>query len=133
MFRMSIAHLLDVGARNLDEESVEATCKEIMSKDDSRAFISNEYLCEIVKTAGKLAKIDQGCLLHYISQNVEYDVGDDSISYDRAKDLLYNCLNMLLTDSADIVEEVDCIGIHDEELEELGYGWAVDIIKDSDI
>lgn len=77
MFRMSLSHLIDVGVRNLDDESVQKTCKAIQEKDDSNSCITNDYLCDIVKTAGEIAKIDHIHILVYIQEEVFYDVGQE--------------------------------------------------------
>ena len=73
-FRMAISHLMDVGMKNLTPELVNEAKDEIMKKDDSRMFVTNELLCDVVKCAGELAKIDATYLLVYIGRNVEYDV-----------------------------------------------------------
>ena len=73
-FRMAISHLMDVGMRNLTPELVNEAKNEIMKKDDSKMFVTNELLCDVVECAGELAKIDEIYLLVYISRNVEYDV-----------------------------------------------------------
>lgn len=74
IFRMSISHLMDVGMRNLTPELVDEAKNEIMKKDDSRMFVTNELLCDVVECAGELAKIDAVNLLVYIGKTVEYDV-----------------------------------------------------------
>lgn len=76
LFRMAISHLMDVGIRHLTEENITETCAEIMKQDDSYSFMTNEYMCELVKLAGELAKIDHIQLLYYISKEVHYDVGE---------------------------------------------------------
>ena len=76
IFRMSISHLMDVGMRNLTPELVNETKDEIMKKDDSKMFVTNELLCDVVECAGELAKIDAVNLLVYIGRNVVYDVGE---------------------------------------------------------
>ena len=73
-FRMAISHLIDVGMRNLTPELVNEAKDEIMKQDDSKAFVTNELLCDVVECAGELAKIDATYLLVYIGRNVEYDV-----------------------------------------------------------
>lgn len=77
MFRMAISHLMDVGIRHLDECCVETACKAINEKDDSNAFMTNSFMCDIVRTAGELAKIDHIHLLVYIQREVFYGVADD--------------------------------------------------------
>lgn len=74
IFRMSISHLMDVGMRNLTPELVNEAKNEITKKDDSRMFVTNKLLCDVVECAGELAKIDATYLLVYIGRNVEYDV-----------------------------------------------------------
>lgn len=76
IFRMAISHLMDVGMRNLTPELVDEAKNEIMKKDDSKMFITNKFLCNIVECAGELAKIDATYLLVYIGRNVVYDVGE---------------------------------------------------------
>lgn len=74
IFRMSISHLMDVGMRNLTPELVNEAKDEIMKQDDSKMFVTNEVLCDVVECAGELAKINAIDLLVYIGRNVEYDV-----------------------------------------------------------
>ncbi len=74
IFRMSISHLMDVGMRNLTPELVNEAKYEIMKQDDSKMFVTNEALCDVVECAGELAKINAVDLLVYIGRNVEYDV-----------------------------------------------------------
>ena len=74
IFRTAISHLMDVGMRNLTPELVNEAKDEIMKKDDSKMFVTNEALCDVVECAGELAKINAIDLLVYIGRNVEYDV-----------------------------------------------------------
>ena len=74
IFRMAISHLMDVGMRNLTPELVNEAKDEIMKKDDSKMFVTNEALCDVIECAGELAKINDTDLLVYIGRNVEYDV-----------------------------------------------------------
>ena len=73
-FRMAISHLMDVGMRNLAPELVNKAKDEIMKQDDSKMFVKNEVLCDVVECAGELAKINAIDLLVYIGRNVKYDV-----------------------------------------------------------
>ena len=58
MFRMAISHLMDVGFRHLTEENITETCESIMQEDDSKAIMTNEFKCELIRMAGELAKIN---------------------------------------------------------------------------
>ena len=77
LFRMGISHLMDVGIRHLDEENIKRTCEEIQEEDDSKAFMTNDFKCGLIKVAGELAKVDHIHLLVYIQREVFYDVGDN--------------------------------------------------------
>lgn len=77
MFRMAISHLMDVGIRHLDEENIKRTCEAIQKEDDRKAFMTNNFKCDLIRMAGELAKIDHIHLLVYIQREVTYDVGDN--------------------------------------------------------
>jgi hypothetical protein len=130
MFRMGISHLMDVGIRNLDKDLVEETCEKIMQEDDSKAFMSNEFKCELIRTAYELAQISHVDLLAYISREMFYDTGDDMPTYDRAIKLLKGCLCWLDDDPVDrkvLLEELDYIGFEDDEIEALGFGYLFNV------
>lgn len=128
MFRMAISHLMDVGIRSLTEENIKYTCEEIMKQDDSRSFMTNRFQCEIVKMAGDLAKVEHIHLLNYISKEVSYDVGDNSLSYNRAIRLLRASIdyNTEVMEIEDAREDLLGIGFEEEELIELGYQFLFD-------
>lgn len=126
MFRMGISHLMDVGIRHLDKDLVEETCEKIMQEDDSKAFMSNEFKCELIRTAYELAQISHVDLLAYISREMFYDIGDDMPTYDKAIKLLKGCLCWLDDDLVGrkvLLEELDYIGFEDDEIEALGFGY----------
>ena len=135
LFRMAISHLMDVGIRHLTDENIAETCAEIMKEDDTHSFMTNEYKCTLVKTAGELAKIDHIHLLNYISKEVYYDVGDNKISYNRACDLLEAYMEWLDDDIAEVSDTLEAfrfIGFTDNEIEELGYGYLLDIEEEEE-
>lgn len=128
MFRMAISHLMDVGVRHLTEENIEHTCKEIMQEDDSNHYMTNEFKCDLIKIAGELAKINNIDLLTYISNEVYYDTGDDKISYERAIQMVQNCIDWITADSyqEDAYSDLTSgIGFDSEELEKLGYKYLI--------
>lgn len=119
LFRCAISHLMDVGIRHLMAENIEKTCAAIMQQDDKRSLMTNECSCMIIRIAGELAQIDHIHLLNYISKEVYYDVGDSAISYDRAIELLKDCINSL---NYDPLNQARDIGFDDGEIETLGFG-----------
>lgn len=128
MFRMAISHLMDVGIRHLTEESVKETCDEIMKEDDSKAFMTNEFKCDLIKAAYELAQVPQVDLLIYIQREVEYNVFDDSISYGRAIQMTKNCIDWIIygADPEDARSDLNGIGFDEDELEVLGYGYLIE-------
>lgn len=134
MFRMAISHLMDVGIRNLTEENIAATCKDINLRDDSKAFMTNKYMCGIVTMAGELAKIPHTELLVYIQREVDYDVFDGGILYSRAIRLLKNCMEWFADDCcgcAETLEKFELLDFDDSEIEEMGYGYMFDVREDN--
>lgn len=129
MFRMAISHLMDVGIRHLTEENVEETCKEIMQKDDSKAFMTNEFSCGLVRMAYELAQIPHTDLLVYIQREMAYDVFDGMPSYERAIHLLKGCMNWIEGDinCAETLDNFEWIGFDDDEIEALGWGYVLDV------
>ena len=134
MFRMSVSHLMDVGFRHLTKDNIDRTCAEIMQEDDDNHIMTNEFKCDLVKTAGELARIDHIHLLVYISREVYYDVFDDAISYERLIHLAKGSISWILADTYETdyaLQEIREIGFEDEEIESLGYGWMLDCEEES--
>lgn len=125
MFRMAISHLMDVGIRHLTEENVEETCKEIMQHDDSKAFMTNEFSCNLVRMAYELAQVPHTDLLVYIQREVVYDVFDGGLSYERAVQLLKNCLDWIEEDQLDTLDTFEYLGLEEDEIESLGYAYLL--------
>ena len=129
LFRMAISHLMDVGIRHLTEENITETCAAIMKEDDSHSFMTNEYKCNLIKTAGELAKLDHIHVLTYISREVYFDVGDNAMSYSRAIGLLENYLDHCVESTYETMYALEMaqeIGFENSELEQFGYGYMID-------
>ena len=130
VFRMAISHLMDVGIRHLTEDNIEDTCKEIMQEDDTNHFMTNEFKCNLIKMAGELTKIDHIHLLVYISREMYFGVDDNHLSYKRLMELAKGSISWILADTYETeyaLQEIREIGFNDDEIEELGYGWMLDI------
>lgn len=135
MFRMSISHLMDVGIRHLTAENIEANCEEIMKEDDTNHFMTNEFKCELIRMAGDIAQIDHIHLLVYISRQMYYGVDDNRIDYQRAIEMVQDCIDWIVdgvsygTGYDELVHEV---GFDESELEELGYVYLLDDVKEDE-
>ena len=129
VFRMAISHLMDVGIRHLDEESCKHTCQGIMQHDDSRAIMTNDFMCEIVWTAHELSKVSHIDLLIYIQHEVwlgEAEVGQPD--YQRALQIIRNCLcdadyyfGSYGSDSIATLQKLRDVGLTDDEI--AYFGW----------
>ena len=72
VLRCALAHLWDVGARHLTPEAIERTCSDLMMQDDTQSFMTNEFQCAIVRTAGEIAGLPQAEVLTWVGKNVKY-------------------------------------------------------------
>ena len=76
LFRMALTHLVDVGVRNLTDENVEETVKEILAKgaeDKANGVVlvmTPEFQCDIVRCAAELARFNIWDLFYYIKKYV---------------------------------------------------------------
>jgi hypothetical protein len=76
LFRMGLAHMVDVGIRHLTDENVEECFKQITANDEAvRAngavpIMTAEFQCEIVRCAAELAKFSVWKLFTYIKNHV---------------------------------------------------------------
>jgi hypothetical protein len=127
MFRMAISHLMDVGIRHLTEENILSTCSSIIKRDDSKAFMTNEYMCDLVVMAGEIAKVPHVDLLVYIQREIEYDVFDGAMPYGRMLRLLQKCLTWIEDDNLDTLDTFEWLGLEDDEIEALGFGYLLNL------
>lgn len=129
LFRMALTHTFDVGFRHLTEENIKATCEDIMKDDDSNAFMTNEYKCDLVRTAGEIANVPPYDVEVYVHREIEYSAGDDYIQYSRLLEILKDALFYIYEDIQDcelfykiMSQDLD---IDEDEIMELGYDWAM--------
>ena len=132
MFRMAISHLMDVGIRHLTEENILETCKGIAKRDDGKAFMTNDYMCDLVVMSGEIAKVPPTDLLVYIQREVDYDVFDGAMTYKRAMRLLRSCLDWIESDNLNTLDTFEYIGLEDDEIEALGFAYLLDLKEDEE-
>ena len=76
LFRMGLTHLVDVGVRHLDDETVEESIKQIIAKgEEDKAngvivVMTPEFQCDIIRCAAELAKVSIWDLFLYIKEFV---------------------------------------------------------------
>lgn len=77
LFRMGLSHLVDVGHRNLTDENVEESVRQIMaegetSKTNGRiSIMTPEFQCEVLRCAAELAQFSVWTLFAYIKKYVD--------------------------------------------------------------
>lgn len=135
LFRMALTHTFDVGFRHLTEENIKATCNKMMKEDDSHRLMTNEYKCDLVRTAGEIAKVPPYDVEVYVNREMEYSAGEDYIQRSRLIRLLQRALNYIYEDIQDCTDFCMImdkeIGLYEEEVKELGFDWAMDYIEEN--
>jgi hypothetical protein len=72
VFTMAVTHLYDVGYRSMTEENVVATVTSIYKKDDSHAFMTNEFSAKLVEIAFEISKVATPLqLAKYVAQYID--------------------------------------------------------------
>ena len=137
LFRMAVTHAMDVGFKHLTPEAVAETCKEIMSREENPlAIMTNEYQCEILKVAGEIAKVSPVDIQVYINRELEFSAEEDYIQRNRLLTIVRNVLDYIYEDIQDNQGFHSVlyrhIGIDDDEIEVLGYGWIMKEDEDND-
>ena len=124
IFRMAISHLMDVGIRHLGELETQTSIDIIMAGDDTNNILPNKVLCDVVKAAHQLSKVDHIDILIYNTTELEYGMDYGMINYSRLMQLLGNCIDMICSDqtSKDALNSLYDIGMDEEEIEGLGFG-----------
>ena len=75
LFRMALAHMVDVGARNLTDENVEVAIvqiygKEVADKDNGViSIMTPDFQIQIVRCASELAKFSIWDVFQYLKGN----------------------------------------------------------------
>ena len=102
--------------------------KSIMQEDDSKAFMTNEFKCAIIRAAYDLALVSHIDLLVYIQRKVAYDVHDGAPSYGRAIELLKRCMEHIEAfedDKIITLEVFEELGFDDDDLSAFGFEYLI--------
>lgn len=73
IFRMAITHLIQVGANNLKDADVEATCETIMQETPANYIMTPEFRCNILRCSVELAQEPIWDVLKYIKTDIGID------------------------------------------------------------
>jgi len=81
LFRMGLTYLVDVGSRNLTDNNIEESIKQIIAKDNEDKengviiVMSAEFQCEIIRCVTELSKFSIWTLFKYIKKHM-YTLND---------------------------------------------------------
>lgn len=138
IFKAAIQMVVEHGQTNFNDEewyaeainSINARHDEV-EKQDKVMIISREFEIAIVECAKRLATVDAYDMMIYAQREVFWS--NQGIDYQRAMELLKECMNLIMGDrELDYVRDdfLDIIGLEEDELDELGYGFLVDECDD---
>lgn len=96
-------------------------------------FITRDFEKAIFECAKELAQIKPYDFLIYIQREIY--LGGDGISYQRVIQLLHKCMDWIEAEhrtAADCYDTLEYLDFKDDELEELGYGFLLDVEEEED-
>ena len=139
LFRTAIQCVMEHGTDSLlDDWTCEHLRVDINERhDDAEAegnnlILSREWEFAILDCARELAQVDTYYLLIYIQQEVW--LGGDGINYQRAIQLLKQCLSWIEDDRGGcdkMLDVFDEVGFFDNEIEEIGWGFLFNAEEDN--
>lgn len=134
LFRTAIQTVVEYGTNSLlDDWNYEHLKGDINERHDNaeaegkNLWITRRFELAILECAREIAEVDIYDMLMYIQREVW--LSGDGIDYQRAIELLKNCLNWFADDCcgcAETLEKFELLDLNDSEIEELGYGYILD-------
>lgn len=137
VFRTALQYVVDYGRGLYKEDDwVEYQLEKIDKKhDDADAegtwlLMTRDFEKSIVNCAKELARIKSYYLLMYVQKEVWLGGPFGEPDYQRAIELLKNCLNCLISNAYETETaymDAQAIGFNDDEIEYLGFGCMLGI------
>lgn len=142
IFKTAVQYIVELGQHNFNDE---VWFDELMNDIDERhniaeangkiLFVTRDFEKAIFECAKELAQIEPYDFLIYIQREIY--LGGDGISYQRAIELLTACIESIYENHSEdcyyTLEDLrDCCDFSDDELEELGYGFLLDVEEEED-
>lgn len=137
LFRTAIQMLVEHGQANFNDEEWYAEVVQHVHDRHNEAekqgkilWVSRDFEIAILECTKKMAEIEVYDLLIYIQREVF--LSNEGIDYQRAIELLKECMNLIMSDrELDFVrDDFFDIGLEEDELDELGYGFLVDAAEE---
>lgn len=140
IFRAAIQYVIEFGQRNFKDK---VWFDELVNDVDERhnlaeangeiLFVTRDFEKAILECAKELAQIEPYDFLIYIQREIY--LGGDGISYQRIIKLLHKCMDWIdethMT-GADCYDTLQYLDFTDNEIEELGYGYLLDLKMEDD-
>lgn len=101
-------------------------------KEGKTLFITRDFEKAVLECARELTQIDAHDFLAYIQKEVWF--GDNGIGYQRAVELIEDCIEWISYNATDVdtYNELVAIGFDNVELEELGYKYLLDSVEEDE-
>lgn len=139
IFRTSLQYIVEFGQNKfLDDEWVQSQLDAINEKhnkadaENKILFIGREFEITLIECAREIAKVDTYNLLIYIQKEVWLS-HEGGIDYQRAVELLKNCMEWFADDCcgcAETLEKFELLDFDDSEIEAMGYAYMFDVRED---
>lgn len=126
-FRFAVSELICKGINFFENISYD----EIRENSVENGLMTKEFVIDLETMAKHLSRLNHVHLINFISHNVEYDVGDTELSYCRYKEIAECACDVATSDAFEYngasagLEILEEIGLNEDEVEALGYGWAL--------
>ena len=135
IFRTSIQYIVEHGRYSFRNQKWFDGCIEnvdnkhdLAERDGKHLWIGRDFEKELLKCAKELAEINSYDFLTYIQREVW--LGSNGIDYQRSIELCKGAISWMIEDTYETeaaLNEVKGIGFSDDEIDELGFGWMLDV------
>lgn len=128
IFRLAVSELLAKGYDFFEK----LTYDDIIEHTNGNSFRTKNYAITLETVAKHISRLDHIYLLVYISRNVVYAVDDNQLSYEEYKRIAEEACDVATRDAfenegteagLDILR--DEIRLNDDQIDTLGFGWAL--------
>lgn len=141
LFRVALQYVIDCGRQVFEDDDwvkeqldIIDRKHEAFEREKKMAFVSREFEKASIECAQEIAKVDAYNLLIYIQKEVW--LGGEGIDHKRAVRLLKWSLEYIENDNGcnntDTYEAFECIGLTDDEIRKLNFGYLIPEIEEDE-
>ena len=140
LLNTAIQMLMEAGTENLkDEDYMRGVMNHVNAMHDKAEqqgkclWVSREFEVALWECAAELATLELPEILAYIQTEMCW-FATSAMSYQRARELLNSCVDECLEGYyEDCLDALERIGFHDEEIEQVGYGYLLETEEEDDV